>query len=112
MVEKGLIPMLIKLLSLYVKTNKMPHMCPLEMKAKAIDTSIFVSCASPTTTYEHDASPIWTPPKDDNIATDSHSPYYSPVCESFDIESVNADDSKSDVSDFEEKVKLNSQYFN
>lgn len=103
MVEKGLIPMLIKLLSLYVKTNKMLHMCPLEMKAKSIDPSIFVSCASPTATYEHDASPIWTPPKDDNIATDSHSPYYSPVCESFDIESVNADDSKSDVSDFEEK---------
>ncbi|KAF0758163.1 BTB/POZ domain-containing protein, partial [Aphis craccivora] len=103
MVERGLIPMLIKLLSLYVKTNKMPHMCPLEMKAKSIDSSIFVSCASPTATYEHDASPIWTPPKDDNIATDSHSPYYSPVCESFDIESVNADDSKSDVSDFEEK---------
>ncbi|CAI6364543.1 unnamed protein product [Macrosiphum euphorbiae] len=75
------------------------------MNAKSLDSSLFVSCASPTTTYDHDASPIWTTPKDDNIATDSHSPYYSPVCESLDIESVNADDSKSDVSDFEEKVK-------
>lgn len=110
MVEKGLIPMLIKHLSLYVKSNKMPHKCPLESTAKSLDSSALVSCASPTPTYN--ASPIWTPPKDDNIATDSHSPYYSPVCESFDNESVNADDSKSDVSDYEEVVKYNLHYFN
>jgi len=102
MVEKGLIPMLIKHLSLYVKTNKMPHKCPLEMKCKSVDSSILNNCASPIATY--DASPVWTPPIDDNVATDSHSPYYSPVCESFDNESVNADDSKSDVSDFEDGV--------
>jgi len=43
----------------------------------------------------------------DNIATDSYSPYYSPVCESFDNESINADESKSDVSEYEVEVISN-----
>lgn len=107
MVKRGLIPILIKNLSSYIEANKTPHPCPYEVKTKSLDTSTtFSSCASPA--GSSGMSPIrasWTPLMDDNIATNSYSPYYSPVCESFDNESINADESKSDVSDYEVEVK-------
>lgn len=109
MVKRGLIPILIKNLSSYIQANKTPHSCPYEVKTKSLDTSLtFATCASPA--GSSGMSPIrtnWTPFMDDNIATDSYSPYYSPVCESFDSESINADESKSDVSDYEVEVKKN-----
>lgn len=99
--------MLIKNLSAYLQANKIPH--TFKIKSKSLDISSLVNCASPP--GSSNMSPIlpirtsWTPPMDDN-ATDSYSPYYSPVCESFDSESINADESKSDVSDYELEVKL------
>lgn len=81
-------------------------------------SSSFDNHASPTSSS--DMSPIILPITDDNfttdsnltppinyniITTDSNSPYYSPVCESFDNESVNADESESDVSDFKVEDK-------
>lgn len=105
LIKKGLIPILIKELSVYVKANKTYHTHPEETKIQSIDIdtrpSICTSpvgpyCMSPTTS----AGATYSPPKDNNIATNTYSPDYSPVCESFDTESINADESKSDISDF------------
>jgi len=110
MIKDGLILMLMKNLSTYIQANKTPHPCPSEVKLKSFDTSsTFVSCASPAGSSGMSpnlpARTSCTPPLDESIATDSYSPYYSPVCESFDNESSNTDESESNVSDFEVKVK-------
>lgn len=104
LVKKGLIPLLIKDLSLYVKANKIYHTQSDETKIQSfdIDTSPSI-CTSPAGTScmsPSSARTTCSPPKDDNIATNTYSPDYSPVCESFDTESINADESKSDISDF------------
>lgn len=98
--------MLVTNLSSYIQENKITHPCPFEAKTQSLDTTTsFVSCASPARSSSmspnNSTRTDWTPPKEDNIATDSYSPCYSPVCESFDNESINADESKSDVSDYE-----------
>lgn len=110
MAKKGLVSMLVKNLSSYIQANKIYFPCLLDKKAKSSNSSSFISCASPAGSSgmspSSPAARSWTPPINENIATDSYSPYYSPVCESFDNESINADESKSDVSDYEIEVKL------
>lgn len=116
MVKDGLILMLMKNLSTYIQANKKPHPCPSEVKPKSLDTSstYLVSCASPAGSSgmspNLSARTSYTPPLDENIATDLYSPYYSPVYESFDNESINTDESESNVSDFE--VKVGNKIFN
>ncbi|XP_050531990.1 uncharacterized protein LOC126900369 isoform X2 [Daktulosphaira vitifoliae] len=104
MVKKGLISLLIKNLSSYIQANKMPNLCPPESKIKPQTSTSFVSCASPAgSSGMSPSSPptrSWTPPISEN-ATNSYSPCYSPVCESFDGESNNADESNSSISDYE-----------
>lgn len=112
MAKQGLIPILIKNLSSYIETNKIPHLCRTKMEHKFIDTPfLFVGCTSPSgSSSMSPRSPIrvnWTPPKeDDNIPNYCHSPNYSPVCESFDNESINGDESKSDVSDYDLVIEV------
>ncbi|XP_050436838.1 uncharacterized protein LOC126843379 [Adelges cooleyi] len=105
MVKKGLISMLIKNLSSYIEANKMPNLCPPETKTQSQSTLSFVSYSpagsSGMSPYSPPARSL-TPPINENIATDSYSPCYSPVCGSFDGESINAD-SRSDISDYEVK---------
>lgn len=107
MIKKGLISILVQHLSLFIQANKTSHPDVLEKKSELLDTTAFVRCASPTDstcTNRPISVTSWSPPVDDNIATDSYSPVYSPVCESFDSESINADESKSDVSDYAVEV--------
>ncbi|VVC25998.1 Hypothetical protein CINCED_3A016625 [Cinara cedri] len=108
LIKKNLIPLLIKDLSLYVKSNKVLHVREDESKVQSFNTNSSPSiCTSPARTSS--MSPItsnkttYSPLKDDNITTNTNSPDYSPVCESFDTESVNADESKSDISDIIEE---------
>lgn len=109
MVKKGLISILVQNLSLFIQANKTSHPDVLDKKFELLDTTSFVRCASPAdstcTSRPISVTTSWSPPMDDNIATDSYSPVYSPVCESFDSESINADESKSDVSDYAVEVK-------
>lgn len=108
MVKKGLVPILIKNLSLYIQARKISDLCRSEIIIKSDDTeTLAVGSICPTTPLPK-STPLnesWTSLKEENITIDSHSPYYSPVCESFENESLNADESKSDVSDFELQVK-------
>lgn len=109
MVKKGLVSILIKNLSLYIQARKISVLCQSETNIKPTETKASTAgsicpvtpISKPTSLKEN-----WTSSKEDTI--DSHSPYYSPVCESFENESFNADESKSDVSDFESQVKLKS----
>lgn len=111
MAAKGLIPLLIQNLSSYIQANKMPDPCPIDIKSKPLDTSSNDGSTSPAGSSgmmspHFSAREVFTPiTVDGNVATNSHSPYYSPVCESFDNESINSDESKSDISDYDVKVK-------
>lgn len=111
MAQKGLIVMLIRNLSLYIQSNKCYFPCHSNEKLPKPSSNITlcVCCTSPAgSSGMSPSSPTarsFTPPINENITTEPYSPYYSPVCESFDNESINADESKSDVSDYEIEVK-------
>lgn len=118
MAKQGLIPILIKNLSSYIETHKIPHLCRIKMEPKPLDTtSLFVSCASPSgSSSMSPSSPVrvsWTPPKEDRlnkIPNYCPSPNYSPVCESFDSESINGDESKSDTSEYDLVIEVKYNY--
>jgi len=105
MASKGLIQILINNLVSYVQKHKINHRCEIIDKPPPIDTSPFDNSTSPASSSSMSPNiPLienWSPNMDDNIVTNSDSPCYSPVCESFDNESINGDESKSDISDYE-----------
>lgn len=85
LIKKGLIPLLIKELSLYVKMHQICHTHPDMTKIQSIDTSTS-NCTSlagsssmgPTTSA---IEVTCSPPKDDNIATNGCVSDCSLVCE-------------------------------
>jgi hypothetical protein len=108
MVKKGLVSILIKNLSLYIQSHKVSALCQPETNIKSNETKALTVGTIGSDTPILKQTPLkenWTSSKEDDITIDSHSPYYSPVCESYENESFNADESKSDVSDFELQVK-------
>lgn len=112
MAAKGLITLLIKNLSSHIQENKMPYPCPIDIKTKSLDNPPFDGSTSPagssgTMSPNLSVREVFsTIIVDDNVASNSYSPYYSPVCESFDNESINSDESKSDMSIYDVKVKI------
>jgi len=105
MASKGLIQILINNLVSYVQEHKINHKCEIICKPPPTDTLPFDNSTSPASSSGMSPNiPLienWSPTMDDNIVTNSYSPCYSPVCESFDNESINGDESKSDISDYE-----------
>lgn len=110
------------MLNFYIQASALPCKHSITdsqiIETRPSTSSSFTSHASPTNSSG--MSPSIPPTIDDNIGSDScltppinyniitvdsYSPYYSPVCESFDNESINADESESDVSDYEVQVK-------
>jgi len=105
MVSKGLIQILINNLISSVQKHRIDHLQS-ELRCKPpTDTLSFDNSASPAGSSSMSPNiPMiedWSPTMDDNIITNSYSPCYSPVCESFDNESINSDESNSDISDYE-----------
>lgn len=105
MVSKGLIQILVNNLTSCVQQHKIYHVHRSEIKCKPpLGASPVDNSASPPgSSGMSPRIPVietGTLNMDDNIVTNSYSPCYSPVCESFDNESI-GDESNSDISEYE-----------